>query len=134
MTLRRPTRYVAFATSAVLASAAALTGCRKAEPQAPAEPAPPQAAALVDSMTAAERAQVTASYDCGDGNRIDVLRDIAARIALSDGRVVTIDRVGGSTPPTFMGNGLTLTVPAAAVAELDDETGRTLDCRPAATP
>lgn len=120
---------MALVASTVLLSVA--TGCSRAPADAAAAPAPVDPAT---TMSTADLKDVTASFDCGGGNRIDVIRDKVARVALSDGRVVKIERVDGSAPPTFMDNGLTFTRPPGGVARLDDESGRAMRCEPVAKP
>lgn len=108
--------------------AVALAGCqRQAETQAPAAvPSPP---APPPTINPADLEDVTASYACDDGSRVDIVRDLVARVTLGDGRVVKIEVVENSTPRTYMDNGLTFQVLSDDRAELSDEDNRSLGCR-----
>lgn len=107
---------------------AALAACqRPADTQAGASvPAPPTPAPTINPS---DLKDVTASYACEDGSRVDVVRDQVARVTLTDGRVVKIELVENSAPRTFMDNGLTFEVLSAGNAELSDEKNRTLVCK-----
>ncbi|HEX2083078.1 MAG TPA: hypothetical protein VHF86_06310 [Xanthomonadaceae bacterium] len=109
--------------------ALALAACGNGTPTETATPAPaPTPLDPAKTMNPADLKDVTASYRCDEGHRIDIVRDKVARVALSDGRVVKIELVDDSTPPTFMDNGLTLSLLAGDTAELDDEKGHTVTC------
>jgi hypothetical protein len=111
--------------------ALALAACGNGTPTETATPAPAPAPTPLDpakTMNPADLKDVTASYRCDEGHRIDIVRDKVARVALSDGRVVKIELVDDSTPPTFMDNGLTLSLLEGDAAELDDEKGHTVTC------
>lgn len=97
----------------------------QAEPQA--KPLPPAA-----TMNPADVAAVTASYEC-EGVRVDVVRDEVARVNLAVDNIVKLERVANSVPPTYQDVGLTFTQSASG-ADLDDETGRSFSCKPAAKP
>lgn len=105
-----------------------VTGCGKSEPPRPLPP--PQIDPPV-ALTAEELAQVTASYQCEGGHRVDIVRDQVARIALADGRVALLEVIEGSNPRTYSDNGLTITVTAEGQARLSDEGGSEQPCKPA---
>jgi hypothetical protein len=107
-----------------------LTACAPGDDTAATANPPTDPAA---TMNPADRKDVTASYSCEQGHRIDIVRDKVARVALADGRVVKIEAIQDSTPRTFMDNGLTFTLSPQG-ATLDDETGHTLACTPAPKP
>lgn len=83
-------------------------------------------------MSPEDVAEVTASYDC-DGIRVDVVRDLVARVNLTPDNIVKIERIVNSVPATFQDVGLTFTMTEAG-ANLDDETGRSFSCTPVARP
>lgn len=110
-----------------LVAATALGGCRREEQTTPAAvPGPPSPPSTINP---ADLKDVTASYACDDGSRVDIVRDLVARVTLGDGRVVKIELVEGSTPRTYMDNGLTFEVLSEGSAELSDEQNRTLACK-----
>ena len=109
---------------------AAVTACKPGDDTAATATPPADPAA---TMNPADLKDVTASYGCEQGHRIDIVRDKVARVALADGRVVKIEAIQDSTPRTFMDNGLTFTLSPQG-ATLDDETGHTLACTPAPKP
>lgn len=113
--------------------ALALGACRQAPPSQDAGPGPAPTGPA-DTMNPADLADVTASFLCEQDHRVDIVRDKVARVALSDGRVVKIERVDGSVPPTFMDNGLTLSLEADDTALLDDEKGNSVRCERTGAP
>jgi hypothetical protein len=115
----------AIAAPLCCAALLALAACRDATPPESAAPAP---IAPAKTMTPPDLEGVTASYRCDQGHRIDIVRDLVARVALADGRVVRLETVQGSTPPTFMDNGLILSLVSDTVAKLDDRDGNTVSC------
>lgn len=89
------------------------------------------AAAPVDparTMNPADLRDVTASYRCDQGHRVDIVRDQVARVGLADGRVVKIEAIRNSTPPTYMDNGLIFSQVSDTTAKLDDRKGNTVSC------
>lgn len=86
-----------------------------------ATPLPPAATMHPDDV-----AGVTASYDC-NGIRVDVVRDIVARVNLAVDNIVKIERIQGSVPPTYQDAGLTFTT-SGDTGSLDDESGRSVSC------
>ena len=108
----------------------ALAACqRPADTQASTANAVPPPPAPAPTINPADLKDVTASYACEDGSRVDVVRDRVARVTLTDGRVVKIELVDNSVPRTFMDNGLTFEVLSQGNAELSDEQNRTLACK-----
>lgn len=99
-----------------------------APPEPPTtEPLPPAA-----TMNPADVAEVTSSYDC-EGIRVDVVRDEVARANLAVDKIVKLERIANSVPPTYQDVGLTFTQSESGAA-LDDETGRSFACKPVAKP
>lgn len=124
---RRPHPATPALACALLAVALA-AGCTRA-PQQPAEIDPSA------TMNPADIAQVTASYLCDGGPRIDIVRGLSARLYFAgDGRVVKIEPIEGSVPPTFVDHGLTLTLPPGRPALLEDDDGNARSCNPTALP
>ena len=121
---------IALRWACLLVAGTVFTACTPADDTAGTATAPTDPAA---TMNPADLEAVTASYGCEQGHRIDIVRDKVARVALADGRVVKIEVIEGSTPRTFMDNGLTFTLSPQG-ATLDDETGHTLACTPAPKP
>lgn len=127
------TTVVHAACVAVLVATAA--SCSRADAPAPAAgaaaeqaaPLPPAATVHPDDL-----ADVTASYDC-NGIRVDIVRDEVARVNLGADNIVKIERLAGSTPPTYQDVGLTLTTSATG-ANLDDESGQGIACQAVAAP
>lgn len=125
--------------AAAIATGLLLAGCDDPGPAKPsasaAEGAP--AAPVPDTpvtINPADAADVTAVYLCDEGTRIDIVRGKVARVTLSDGKVVKLELVDGSSPPTYMDNGLSFIIgPAGAELGEDDPEGRSLACRAAAT-
>lgn len=116
-----------FSVAASVVWVLGLAGCGGSEPPKPLPP--PQIDPPVP-LTAEERAQVTGSYACAGGHRVDILRDQVARIALADGRVALLEVIEGSSPRTYSDNGLTITVSAEGGARLGDEDGSEQACDP----
>ncbi len=115
-------------TARPLACAALLALALGACDRSPPPPAAPTSVEPAKTMNPADLKDVTASYRCDQGHRIDIVRGKVARVALADGRVVKIEAVQGSTPPTFMDNGLVFSQVSATEAKLDDEEGNTVSC------
>ena len=121
------------ARGCVVLLALALVACNAGTPAdataaadaADANPAPIDPA---KTMNPADLKDVTASYRCDEGHRIDIVRDAVARLALADGRVLKIEAIQGSVPPTFMDVGLTISLVSYTEAKLDDEEGNTVTC------
>ncbi len=124
------TARIALRCACLLVAWVAVTACTPGDDTAATANPPTDPAA---TMNPADLKDVTASYRCEQGHRIDIVRDKVARVALADGRVVKIEAIQDSTPPTFMDNGLTFTLSPQG-ATLDDETGHTLACTPAPKP
>lgn len=116
----------------LVAGSLAASGCKRADEPTPATPAATPTAAA--TMNPADLADVTASYACDEGNRVDIIRGAVARVGLSDGRVVKIEQIEGSEPRTFVHNGLTFVLRSENAADLSDNSNRTLQCRPASRP
>ena len=108
-----------------------LAGCGKSEPPRPLPP--PQIDPPVP-LTAEELTQVTGSYQCEGGHRVDIVRDQVARIALADGRVALLEVIEGSTPRTYADNGLAIEVMEAGGVDLSDEGGSRQPCTSASPP
>ena len=104
----------------------ALCACQR-QPEAPRASIPPPPAPP-PTISPTDLKDVTASYACEGGSRVDIVRDLVARVTLADGRVVKIEVVEDSMPRTYMDNGLTFEVLSPAKAELSDEQNRTLAC------
>lgn len=121
----------------MIATTLLLAGCNDpgpadtpSRPSAPRSPrADPVAGARV-TINPADAADVTAVYLCDEGTRIDIVRGKVARVTLNDGKVVKLELVDGSSPPTYMDNGLSFIVgPGGAELGEDDPEGRSLGCR-----
>jgi hypothetical protein len=117
-------------TSSTIAAAAialgmSLAGCDDPGPAAaPARPDPPV------TINPADAADVTEVYLCDEGTRIDIVRGKVARVTLNDGKVVKLELLDGSSPRTYMDNGLSFIVgPEGAELGEDDPEGRSLACR-----
>ena len=121
---------IALRCACLLVACAAVTACKPGDDTAATVVPPADPAA---TMNPADLKDVTASYRCEQGHRIDIVRDKVARVALADGRVVKIEAIQDSAPRTFMDNGLTFTLSPQG-ATLDDETGHPLACMPAPKP
>jgi hypothetical protein len=121
---------IALGCACLLVAGTILTAC-KPDADTAATANPPIDPAT--TMNPADLKDVTASYRCDQGHRIDIVRDRVARVALADGRVIKIEAVQDSAPRTFMDNGLTFTLSPQG-ATLDDETGHTLACTPVPKP
>ena len=126
----RPNARIALSCACLLVAGTVLTACKPGEDTAATANPPTDPAA---TMNPADLKDVTASYGCEQGHRIDIIRDKVARVALADGRVIKIEAIQDSAPRTFMDNGLTFTLSPQG-ATLDDETGHTLACTPAPKP
>jgi hypothetical protein len=100
-----------------------LGACR--DEAAPVAAAPPPVEANINPL---DQAQVTASFRCQDGHRVDIVRGKVARVTLADGRAVKLELVAGSAPTTFTDNGLYFEMPGTKGATLSDEQNRTLTC------
>ncbi|WP_407352471.1 hypothetical protein [Luteimonas sp. R10] len=105
------------------------TSCRDQADEAPAAadavPEPEPAAAVDDEA-------VEARYRCDGGNRVDLVHGgSSARVSMSDGRVVSLGVITGSTPRTWSDVGLRFVVDDGYAALSQDDTGRTLRCEPA---
>lgn len=124
------TARIALRCACLLVVWTAVTACKPANDTAATAVPPTDPAA---TMNPADLKDVTASYQCGQGHRIDIIRDKVARVALADGRVIKIEAIQDSAPRTFMDNGLTFSLSPQG-ATLDDETGHTLSCTPAPKP
>lgn len=109
-------------------AAVALAGCQR-QPETPAPTPVPSPPAPPPTINPADLKDVTASYACDNGSRVDIVRDLVARVTLGDGRVVKIEVVEDSTPRTYMDNGLTFQVLSEGRAELSDEGNRSVGCR-----
>lgn len=110
--------------SALIAIAIACSGCHRT-PTAPAQPAvaPPHV------PPPARDAAVQTRYACDDGNYVDVMTSGMARIAMSDGRSVSLGKIENSVPPTWQDVGLTF-ITSSTGAELDQDDGaRSLSCK-----
>lgn len=120
-----PRRSVAVAGACALLLALMLPACDR-------DPKPDTAAAApidpAKTMNPADLEDVTASYRCDQGHRVDIVRDQVARVGLADGRVVKIEAVRNSNPPTYMDNGLIFSQVSDTAAKLDDREGNTVSC------
>lgn len=122
--------------TAAVATALLLGGCNDPTPATAPRASPPRAAPAAVSaappitINPADAAEVTAVYLCDEGTRVDIVRDKVARVTLNDGKVVKLELVDGSSPPTYMDNGLSFIVgPQGAELGEDDPEGRSLACR-----
>ena len=114
-----------------------ITACNrenKAASESQATSAPEEAAPLPPAATMHpdDVANVTASYDC-EGIRVDIVRGQVARVNLAVDNIIKIERIKDSVPATYQDVGLTFTT-ADSGAILDDETGRSVACKPVAKP
>lgn len=106
-------------------AAVALAGCQR-QPETPAPvPAPP---APPPTINPADLKDLTASYACDGGSRVDIVRDVVARVTLNSGQVVKLEVIERSTPPTYTDHGLTFELLSGGKAELSDEKSGTLTC------
>lgn len=125
-----------FVTAFAVLATAMLGGCNEPGPTtAPSASAPKEAPATASAeprvtINPADAADVTAVYLCDEGTRIDIVRGKVARVTLNDGKVVKLELVDGSSPPTYMDNGLSFIIgPGGAELGEDDPEGRSLGCR-----
>ena len=109
---------------AVAACCTLLLGACQPEADAPAPPTK----SIEPNINPAELAEVTASFRCEEGHRVDIVRDKVARVTLADGRAVKLEVVEDSTPRTFTDNGLFFELVDAGKASLSDEQNQTLSC------
>ena len=114
------TARIALRCACLLVAWAAVTACTPGDDTAATANPPTDPAA---TMNPADLKDVTASYRCEQGHRIDIVRDKVARVALADGRVVKIEAIQDVLAEAHRQG-----------ATLDDETGHTLACTPAPKP
>lgn len=91
-------------------AALALAACQPSEPATPA-PAPDAAQATPGPLPdPPDATPIDASFAC-EGNRVDLINQRGtARIAMNDGRVVSLGGMRGSVPATWRDVGLTFTL------------------------
>ncbi len=100
-----------------------LTACGADAPPAPPAEAPAPVGAQPPT------GPVDATYLCDGGNRVDLVDNrTRARLAMSDGRVVTLGAMGNSRPPTWSDVGLRFVTGEDYVELRQDSNGRTLRC------
>lgn len=109
-----------------------LAACQAEAPVEPAAPAAPQPDAA-DAQALAADGEVTASYDCAEGNAVDLVREgRIARLSLSDGRTIRLGEIAGSQPHTWADVGLRFVIDGDFI-ELSQSNGEhSLACEPRA--
>ena len=95
-----------------------------ATPPAATSPSPNSTAPATDGDD-----DVTMRYTCDSGHAVAIAGQ-SARVTLSDGRTVVIDRVADSSPPRFSGEALSFSVTEDGGELGQDEVGG-FDCRAA---
>lgn len=104
-----------------------------AEPDAPAEPGAPPTPQLdsAEARALAADGEVTASYDCAEGNAVDLVREgRVARLSLSDGRTIRLGEIANSQPRTWADVGLRFVIDGDFI-ELSQSNGEhSLACQP----
>ncbi len=102
-----------------------LAGCNHHENASPpAASAPAAETPPTGTAPAVASAGVSMRYRCDDGSSVEILAAGGARATLSDGRVVQLPAVPGSSPPAFAAEALSFAIGSNGGQLSQDEGGQ----------
>jgi hypothetical protein len=124
---RCPMRALHIAMSSIIPVALLLAGCHREDAGRAPEASPGAAAPAPAARTESNDPAITMRYSCQGDTRIEILGE-SARALLPDGRVVDLEKVAGSMPPTFTGDSLYFAIGSNDAHLSQEDGGNELAC------